>query len=156
MMKLMSTLVAAFGLCYSIVGFANDLNNTQLSYDSFGSGTNIPISLTTTTTTTITSYSQLLQSWMGAGCTGGIGSNYISGSSGTFPVSTGSSTIYLSTAGGQVCNTGSLIRSFSITNPNTVHTNAGVCTASSGCVTVICSNSSTVQSVVSTLTLTCP
>ena len=141
-MKLIATLAAAFGLCYSITGSAKDFNSTELSYDSFGIGTNIRISLTTTAATAITSYSQLLQSWTGAGCTGGIGSNYISGSSGTFPVSTGSSTIYLSTAGGQVCNTGSLTRSFSIANPNTVHTNAGVCTASTGCVTVTCSNTS--------------
>lgn len=154
-MKLVPILVTVFGFCYSVAGATKDFHHTELSMSSLG-GTNIPVTLTTTTATAITRYSQFLQSWTGAGCSGSVLSNYITGASGTFPVSTGTSMIYISTAGGQLCNTGQLTRSFSINNPLTVRTDAGSCTASSGCVTVTCSNSTTVQSVVSTLTLTCP
>lgn len=156
MIRPISILVLALGLCYGGLCSAEDERGAEFTSEPFERGLNIPITLTTTTATAIDSYSQILQSWTVANCSGSVGSNYASGSGTPFPVSTGTSTIYISTASGTFCNTGSLNRSFSINNPGSVLTNAGACSASSGCVTVNCANTSTVSSVTSTLTLTCP
>lgn len=157
-MKIAKLLITLFTTGYALMGFANSSNMGVLSHDSLGVSLKIPITVTRTNATQITSFSSLLSDWSNtATCTGSIANSFLSGGSGSFNLASGTSVIYISTIhnGAQLCNTGSLTRAFSL-NAGNVNTSSGACTSSSGCVTVVCSNSSTVSSISSTLTLTCP
>ncbi len=107
-----------------------------------------------------------MQGYTSTNCSGGVstGTAWVSG---TFGITSGTHTYYLSTTDGpivtqgsvnfarMICPNGTTAGSVNFDRFNTTTSN-GACTATSGCATGTCSGTGQVTSISSSLTLTCP